>query len=199
MRALVLAAALAFVPIGFLYAPASAQDAAWADTPRFRFGAEGGAGLAWDAEGTPGGAIHAGVRAGVQIDEFFAIYYQGRITGQSAEIERSRTVWLATTSNGFGFDITLLSAVQIGAGLSIDYLTGDFCGRQLCAGANEGTYLGIDLRLAFVAIAFYGPYDGARNALMIGGRWHTTPLPDQPTSSLGALHTLTIDVGWELF
>lgn len=199
MRALVLATALTVFPIALVAAPAAAQERPWSDDPRFRFGVDAGTGLAWDAEGTVGGAIHAGIRAGVQLDEFFALYYQGRITGHGTEIERRRTVWLATTSNGLGFDVTLLSAVQIGGGLAVDYLTGDFCGAQLCMGANEGTYLGIDLRLAFIALWFQDPMSGQRNGLLIGARWHTTTLPDRPTSTLGAIHSLTVDAGWELF
>lgn len=194
-----LAAALALLS-SLVPAAASAQEEAVVviDPPRLRFGVDMGAGMSWDAVGNPGGAVQTGVRAGVQIDRSFGVYYFGRVALAGIETDARRTVWLSTTSNGVGFDVTLLSVVQLGAGLSLDYLAGDACGRTLCFRAEEGWYAGIDVRFAFVAFALENLQTGQRSGLLVSATWHTTPLPDQVTG-VGALHSLVLGAGWEMF
>ncbi|MDQ3031985.1 MAG: hypothetical protein M3Y87_06185 [Myxococcota bacterium] len=198
MRALVVLA-LALVVLPFAPASASAQESVPIDPPRLRFGVDVGGGLAWDADARLGAAMHGSVRAGVQLDRFFALYYQGRVAGAALDHDTVRTVWLVTTTNGLGFDVTLLDLFQFGGALALDYLAGDSCdGGRLCFGPAEGFYLGVDVRVALIAFAETNELTGDRSGMIVSATWHTTPLPDQE-STAGALHTVTLDLGWELF
>lgn len=207
-----LATAVAVLSLALAPAPALAEDGREAraeperldwpldlDRPRLRFGAEAGFGMAWDTESRPAGALASGMRLGLQIDRWTAIYYQGRFTAAGAEVEPRRTVWLATTSNGVGMDVTIVSVVQLGAALSLDWLAGDACGGQLCAGLAEGLYAGVDVRVAAIPFGRESHPSGGRSGFVLVADWHVTPIPEDAVRGLRAVHSLTIGAGWEMY
>lgn len=165
---------------------------------RFRFGVDGGLGAFWNGF-RAGPAAEASLRLGMQIDDLLGVYYQGRLFGavtESADTGFGTALQGVTViSNGAGVDFTFVDVIQLGGGLSVDYLVSDACGGggTFCVVFNEGFYPGLDLR-AVGLFSIITPND--RHGISLGAHYHATWVPDGRS---GVNSSFTINLGWELY
>ena len=126
----------AFAGVALSSHPARAQSESH---PRLRFGVGATAGLVTQTESNNGGmeteisVPGIAVRAGVQLDDHYALYYEG-----------NAAVFLPTVRNGVMFEVTPVSAFSVAAGVALTY----FSLLSLAPPTQEAWSLGVPVRLA---------------------------------------------------
>lgn len=155
---------------------------------RFRFGINAaGGGLAGDHEAGMGGGQ---LRLGAQINDLFAIYYQGEgfIGAWSTDSRLAGMLYNVAMA-----ELTLADVFQLGLGPSLDYVWGcrDPNGNRDLACANEGPFFGADARLA-VVLGGEGPHN--RHGVTFSATIHPTWFAEDSVSVAALL-----GVGYEMY
>lgn len=152
------------------------------------FSINGGTGF---GDGLSGGVVSLGVRLGVQFNHYFGVYYQN-----------TPMVTLLAANNGIaaGFadynstlaNLTLLHAIDIGTGPSVDYVAIAGCSADVECGTSSTVAFGLHSRVALNLGGLSG--DGPRRSgFSLGVDVHPIFL------STGPLVTLTGGIGGEWY
>ena len=141
--------------------------------------------------GLSGGVVSLGVRLGVQFNHYFGIYYQNTpmvtLLGASDGIAAGFIDYNSTIAN-----LTLLHAIDIGAGPSVDYVSVAGCTTDIECGSSSTVAFGIHSRVALNigGLSGTGP---RRSGFSLGVDMHPIFLP------AGTLVTLTGGIGGEWY
>jgi hypothetical protein len=155
--------------------------------PRFRFGMSlNGGGLIGDAEG---GFAGLSLRAGIQIIDELAIYYQAHGLFGAFVSQRESGAVLATMWNQILFEADIGGVLMLGAGPSLDVFAGCASTADGSGCGSGGPFFGIDGR---VALALGGSGPGARGAFVVSADFHPTILPN------GVLMAFVLGLGGEI-
>jgi|GEM_PF-1160284 len=146
---------------------------------RFRYGGDVGGGWAFLGP-LSGGGITASLRLGWQIDDNWAVYYQGDLPIAFAAGEISgRTYGGAAIVLGTGIlgEYTLGDILSLGIGPSLDYAaigTSTSTGGVSTTYGEGGTYFGVQARVMITLIASSNGAESRRRGFRIGASSHTT-------------------------
>ncbi len=141
--------------------------------------------------GLSGGVVSLGVRLGVQFNHYFGIYYQNTpmvtLLGASDGIAAGFIDYNSTLAN-----LTLLHAIDIGAGPSVDYVSVAGCTADIECGSSSSVAFGIHSRVALNigGLSGNGP---RRSGFSLGVDVHPIFL------SAGTLVTMTGGIGGEWY
>lgn len=150
------------------------------DFARFRFGISGLGGYSF-AGGPDQGLGGAALRLGVQLGDLFAIYYQPTgLIGSFTNRDPGRDSISGQMWNTGMLDLTLFDMLQIGGGVSADFIWGcDETIQEEVACAESDIAFGAEGRLALV---LGGAEPGYRDGFVIEARIHSTWYDDDDAS-----------------
>jgi hypothetical protein len=184
-------------PAGATAAPSSAndpnakkRDEEEKDTAHFRIGF-GLDGNYLFASGLNGAAIGLQLRLGAQVNQWFAVYYQGHalVGGIVGGSEATGAGVLGAGFNSLMAELTL-PLLHLGAGPSIDYVGIAGCSATSGCSPETGAHFGIDGRAALV-IGGHGP--GRHGGFAINFNVHPTFIDGS------VLTTLSLGLGGEFY
>jgi hypothetical protein len=160
------------------------------DFTHFRFGL-GLDGNYLLASGVNGAGVGLQIRLGAQINQWFAVYYQGHglVGGVVGGSESGNAGVLGAAFNSAMAELTL-PFVHIGAGPSVDYVGIAGCSAASGCANDTGVHFGLDGRVALV-IGGHGP--GRHGGFAINFDAHPTFLDG------ATLTTLSLGLGGEMY
>lgn len=161
---------------------------------RFRYGIDGGAG--WTFIGPLSGfGITGSLRLGWQINDNWAVYYQGDIPiGFVGGEVGTRSYAGASLFIGTGImgEYTLGDILSFGLGPSLDYGLGGACSSAGDCYGGAGTAFGIQARIAVTLVAASSGAESRRRGFRVGVSSHTTFLGD-------VFQAINLHLGYEWF
>jgi hypothetical protein len=160
------------------------------DYTHFRFGL-GLDGNYLTSSGLSGAGVGLQIRLGAQINQWFAVYYQGHglVGGLVGGSDSTGAGVLGAAFNSAMAELTL-PLVHIGAGPSVDYVGIAGCSAASGCSPDTGVHFGLDGRVALV-IGGHGP--GRHGGFAVNFDAHPTFLDG------ATLTTLSLGLGGEMY
>ena len=159
---------------------------------RLRVGGELGVGIVGTSYSSAAPSFNAAIRVGLQANDLFAFYYQGRALLALDGLDNYYNPLLS--SHGVAFDLTLADGIiQVGAGASFDFSYSEswWIGTPFF---RDQVGVGVDGRFAWFFSILETGFD--RSGLYVGGNLHASFMFD---NSAEIVVSGSVNVGYEIY